>query len=187
MERTTLDIPEIIYKYRSWSNPFHKRCLTENELYFAEPAEINDPFDFRIFLDFSFLDNEQKKRDYFTKAFEKIDNAEILAQFKDYETAMEFNINAITEHPEKAQIYFNNFYLNKLNMFRILSFSTICDNILMWSHYADNHQGFCIGFDPNSFKKKSENFNGTSSLFSRIPKDKSIRYFLPRPCLYPTP
>jgi len=30
---------------------------------------------------------------------------------------------------------------------RICCFSRRCDNILMWSHYADKHKGLCIEFD----------------------------------------
>jgi hypothetical protein len=29
----------------------------------------------------------------------------------------------------------------------ILSLTSKCDDILMWSHYADSHRGICIGFD----------------------------------------
>lgn len=144
-------MPEIIYKFRSWSNPYHKRCLTENELYFSEPNEINDPFDFRIFLDYSLLDTAQKKRDYFTRAFQKIGDKEILNEFESVEAAMEFHLKEITDHPEEVQNYLNKVEENRLNRFRILCFSEIYDNILMWSHYADNHQGYCIGFDSNSF------------------------------------
>lgn len=33
---------------------------------------------------------------------------------------------------------------------RMCSFSTENDNILMWSHYANNHQGFCIEYEVKS-------------------------------------
>jgi len=29
---------------------------------------------------------------------------------------------------------------------KVCSFSAICDSIIMWSHYADNHQGFCVEY-----------------------------------------
>lgn len=32
----------------------------------------------------------------------------------------------------------------------ICCFSEKHDSILMWSHYADSHKGFCVGFDKNS-------------------------------------
>lgn len=35
----------------------------------------------------------------------------------------------------------------------ICSFSQVRQNQLMWSHYADEHKGFCIGFSENALKK----------------------------------
>ena len=41
----------------------------------------------------------------------------------------------------------------------ICSFSRIRQNQLMWAHYADEHKGFCIGFDESKLKAKSEKFH----------------------------
>jgi hypothetical protein len=35
----------------------------------------------------------------------------------------------------------------KLAHVGIISLSARCDSLLMWSHYADSHRGFCLGFD----------------------------------------
>lgn len=34
----------------------------------------------------------------------------------------------------------------------ICSFAQECDSILMWSHYAQSHQGICIEYDVNCFE-----------------------------------
>lgn len=34
-----------------------------------------------------------------------------------------------------------------MRQYGVLSLSEISDNILMWSHYADSHKGFCIEFE----------------------------------------
>ena len=39
--------PALIYKYRDWENDYHKRIITERELYFAHPHTLNDPYDAR--------------------------------------------------------------------------------------------------------------------------------------------
>lgn len=36
---------------------------------------------------------------------------------------------------------------DRINKYGVLSLSKKNDNILMWSHYAQAHQGICIGFD----------------------------------------
>jgi hypothetical protein len=35
----------------------------------------------------------------------------------------------------------------------VFSLSETYDNILLWSHYADGHQGYCVGFDAAQLKK----------------------------------
>lgn len=35
---------------------------------------------------------------------------------------------------------------DRLNGYGVLSLSKKCNDILMWSHYADSHKGFCLGF-----------------------------------------
>lgn len=37
-------------------------------------------------------------------------------------------------------------YLNALKPFGCCSFSTNPKNLLMWSHYADEHKGLCIEY-----------------------------------------
>ncbi len=43
--------------------------------------------------------------------------------------------------------YENDFGLDVFKEHGIISFSETYDNLLMWSHYADNHSGVVIGFD----------------------------------------
>ncbi|GGW97911.1 hypothetical protein GCM10007391_34910 [Alteromonas halophila] len=48
-------------------------------------------------------------------------------------------------------------FMDKANeLIGVLSLTEKRDNLLMWSHYASSHKGFCIGFDSNSpfFKRK---------------------------------
>lgn len=39
-------------------------------------------------------------------------------------------------------------------------FSTIRDNVLMFSHYADHHRGLCIGFDTRNLVRSLSTLNG---------------------------
>ncbi|MGZ3236720.1 MAG: DUF2971 domain-containing protein [Burkholderiaceae bacterium] len=41
------------------------------------------------------------------------------------------------------------FVSQRLSGYGIFSLSRKCDDILMWSHYADSHKGFCLGFSEN--------------------------------------
>lgn len=48
----------------------------------------------------------------------------------------------------------------------VLSLTQKPDNLLMWSHYADSHKGFCIGF------------NSEHSFFNRKRSEKDEFYYL---------
>lgn len=57
------------------------------------------------------------------------------------------------------------------DMFVVFSSSETWNSVPMWAHYAGNHSGFCVGFDPNTaFKNHSRK--------SKHP------YLLPRKCKY---
>lgn len=49
---------------------------------------------------------------------------------------------------DKELLDFNSDFYNKaFNRIGIVSFSETNDNLLMWSHYADNHRGMVVAFD----------------------------------------
>lgn len=47
---TFKDVPQQLYKYRDWSNDYHKKILTEREIYFTNVRAFNDPLDNAIVL-----------------------------------------------------------------------------------------------------------------------------------------
>ncbi|MDB4920732.1 MAG: hypothetical protein JWQ54_2715 [Mucilaginibacter sp.] len=42
------DYPKLVYKYRDWSNDFHKKTLINMELFLASSSSFNDPIDCKI-------------------------------------------------------------------------------------------------------------------------------------------
>jgi Protein of unknown function (DUF2971) len=55
------------------------------------------------------------------------------------------------KHPEFDRVVDNIF--DAKQKIGICSFSDTCDNELMWTHYADNYRGICIGYRPRSLLK----------------------------------
>lgn len=43
------------------------------------------------------------------------------------------------------------------NRFRVSCFAQSPYSMLMWSHYANNHQGFCIEYETPDYSKENEN------------------------------
>ncbi len=137
-------IPEIVYKYRDWNNPFHKNILLHNEIYLASPKDFNDPFDCRIPINFQVLSDEEKEKFKVEIVIQQIQKnpgaGDILAsKLNDLDERM----NDI----EKFQEGYEEFYFNQIDTnYGIFSLSKTFKGILLWSHYSNNHQGFCVGF-----------------------------------------
>lgn len=47
-----------------------------------------------------------------------------------------------------VNVDFKSYIDSGLSMIGVLSLTQEYDNVLMWSHYADNHNGICLEFDP---------------------------------------
>jgi hypothetical protein len=127
-------IPERLYKYRAINDNTYKLIQT-NSLWFSKPKDFNDPFDCKLSIkagmDKDGLINnlsrnnmlEGVKREY-KDEFEKMIN-----------NPASFNKVMDNIH----QIYINSHV-------GVCCLAEAPDNILMWSHYADSHQGICLEF-----------------------------------------
>jgi len=143
---------KVVYKYRAFNpnNDYHLNILKKGELWFADPNSFNDPFDCKV---------EYKSKDEFS--------------FSEKEQALK---DFIQRHPEAPQQKFDNnmfdiiydkVYEDEKNILRVLSLCEDEKNILMWSHYANNHEGFCVGFKTYTHQNAAED-----NLFIKIKKDQ---------------
>jgi hypothetical protein len=149
-----IEYPKVVYKYRDWSNKFHKEILHKNQLYLPSPDEFNDPFDCKIPLDFTLLEDDEKKRKFIEKELSQILLSYGKIPFNISEKTRE-NYYRLKNDIEKYEIEYTELFLNLPQYFGILSLSKKWDSILMWSHYANYHKGFCIGFNLEKLNKTS--------------------------------
>lgn len=139
----------MLYKYRP-INLNTIKTLLHNSLYCSDPVSFNDPFDANFTIDFT---------DLFYKNPLDFCNKLILnyIELKDFKMANDSR-DFIKDLIDKNAIEdIKRYILDQFNkMFEIegveedvgvLCFSKKCDNILMWSHYADKHKGIVLGFD----------------------------------------
>lgn len=139
-------IPEILYKYRSWSDSYQKKLLTENQIYFAAPEQFNDPFD--AALPYQYKEENMTPENVFRKLTEiEKKAAPHKSDAEIHAAAHQRQISGIFENGR----YWQDFYpeLKRIinRTFGICSLSSKRDNILMWSHYSDSHKGFVVGLD----------------------------------------
>lgn len=111
----------ILYKYRAYSAR-SLEMLLRREVYFAPPDKLNDPYDCQLSI-----------RDALREAVEKArrDSGSKLEQVL---TKLQ-SIDHVYEKMESD--------VASLGVFSLSECSKI---VLMWSYYAENHAGFCVGF-----------------------------------------
>lgn len=126
-------INRYLYKYRPLKRL--EDILLNGELRFSNPLSFNDPFDCRINVN---TDNTVEEiEEYILKV-----NGENFGQEKAKGLA-----RIMVSQPKEWN------KLVQTNIDKHIQSSGICcfggnyDSILMWSHYADSHQGVCLEFD----------------------------------------
>lgn len=170
-----------LYKYL---HPARVEVLENLQVRFTQPGALNDPFELKprfetlisqaellasmpkepvdlrsmIELAYSLLPPESKTTISLEFATQKLE--EFMASDEARQataSALRAALDSMTDaaQPARESIF------DALNRnVGILSLSEICDNELMWSHYADSHRGFVIGFDEthNFFnRRRTEN------------------------------
>ena len=166
-----LHIPQRLYKYRKFSDQ-HKRALENGILYRCSPDKFNDPYDTAVYFNVDRLLMEDRSLEEAVQAAEvatveatpyspkpiqepirfgnwrKKALEETLAHAPD-----EFrSIPNLSAAIEKASQLENERMMTRLSEhfrsgFGVISLSEVPSSILMWSHYSNNHAGFCIEYD----------------------------------------
>ena len=128
-------IPRRLYKYQC-INKDNLDGLRNHALWFSSPENFNDPFDCNVscFLGRNKRDFEDRLETFFER-----DSA--IARLFGKSTAR-WRI--------KNQILMDIFRLFYYRRTFICSLSETCDNVLMWSHYANKNAGMCLVFNSHN-------------------------------------
>jgi len=164
-----INLPKCLYKYRT-VNTHSLTNLQNDTIWICSPEEYNDPYDclFKIsesdvvaaahknllpdFIKLFKLDR-YVPRDLVKSA--RLSSDPIKSVIDGLPSGLEFPSNA---DPVKMQ-QFTSMQIPKIvkdmiefvhsirNAIKICSFSELNNSILMWSHYANYHKGFCVEYD----------------------------------------
>jgi hypothetical protein len=143
---TTLEeiqLPEIVYKYRDWNNPLHKRVITHQEIYFAAPLDCQEQHECNLPRDYAYITDDIAYKYYYATSplhgyvtHEQRDRiAREMVKLKPYSDV-------------KHREYIEQLFRKRLN--ETLSIFCVCpfrDNLNLWETFADDQTGFCVGFD----------------------------------------
>lgn len=139
-------IPKTVFKYRNWESDFDKKIILHQEIFIPSPDSFNDPYDCRIPVNYELLKTDKKIAEkYFhfliQKHFSHLNKLDRKNKFLELKNDPKFQdvkyLNSLKETSIDE--------LHKI--LGIYCVTAVNDNILMWSHYANNHSGFCVGFD----------------------------------------
>src|ERR1039458_1306131 len=165
---------ELLYKFRNWNDPFCKKCLLEQEIYFASPKQFNDPFDCSLNIWFDELTKQQKIDKYYKHIKERSPHKTDKEIIHEAENMLK---EGLLE--KEAIIHTNEKIIAPMTYQQVgvLSFSKNRDHILLWSHYADNHQGICIGYNKEILLKLFESkYNTIKKVFVDVDVDYQEQY-----------
>lgn len=134
-----------LFKYES-ACECKLKTLKNGEIWLSKANSFNDPFDCNIIHYDTELDNissEQKKKvleiiySQFGTFKHNFINSDLLNGIQKYYESKEDNAKAL-----------ENAINNRYNSIGVCSFTTVgFDNLVMWAHYAKNHEGYCIEFE----------------------------------------
>ncbi|MEQ9264261.1 MAG: DUF2971 domain-containing protein [Balneolaceae bacterium] len=146
----------VLYKYFDFSENF-KKSLRNGYLWFSRPTEFNDPFEFKLQVDEDLGDSDileyfnlYKKLSVTSSSSKKVDFNKVLLKYK--------------TDPKKFTEFYLAPFAEYIRNFGVCCFSSINDNILMWSHYANSHRGLVIEFDPKQLYESIYELNDSAQI-----------------------
>ena len=140
------DYPKEIYKYRYFDDEGHALdMIKKGEIWLSSARNFNDPFDTAITHSFDEL-YEPIAEDW-ARAVVKREIPYLAPD--ELETYVSKKLSEIRNDSDYIKRAKDRIIEIQYNKFGICAFSESYNNILLWSHYARNHTGVCIGFDIN--------------------------------------
>ncbi len=134
-----------IYKYQPY-NLFSLDNILKHQIWFSNPKILNDPFDG------SFPSKIQEPTD---KEWEFITEKILNKRYPHEISSTEYSdLTLLSKKSEEFKKLVKSIAISKLleRFFprkKVACFSKTAKNLLMWSHYAEGHHGFCLEFDGN--------------------------------------
>lgn len=166
-----IEYPEVLYKYRSWSNKYNKRFITEREVFMASPDQFEDKVDCKIPVRYELMSVSQAKRFYnrlVQDAEPDFSRAQRRRKVSELVKKREYLDNQLIQNYREQ--YFTELF-EKLGVLSLTAENCLDD---MWKKYADDHKGFCVGYN-------------SSVLFEHLGGGGIVNYVDELPILFPDP
>ncbi|MPT35583.1 MAG: DUF2971 domain-containing protein, partial [Flavobacterium sp.] len=145
-----VELPSIVYKYRSWSDNYHKRFLTEREVFLASPRTFEDELDCYNPPRFDLLTKKQIYEYYIWSS--KKNNLDFTRQ-QHRKFAQNWSKVSAVNNPTIVKQFMNKYVQEYYERIGVLCLTENWNNDGMWDKYADKGRGICIGYDTRIMSK----------------------------------
>jgi len=146
--KAAIEAPTHLYKYRSLAagdrtptgDQTRQRVrdlIVNQRLYFAAPADLNDPFECKPHLETNATAAQQRQH-----------AADLVQRHERHQPRAERRrqTKVMQGDPNDSEVMMASMRAT-LGAMGIFSLSAKHDDLLMWPHYADNHRGICVRFN----------------------------------------
>lgn len=145
------------------------RLLVNSEIWFSALNKLNDPFEVQFEMEW----------------MEELPSDEFLSDWYQTRSTFKHSVHKTKRLIETIRRNPSQFYKDlktdlkicHFNKLKVASFSLIYNEVLMWSHYADEHKGICLIFDKDLLN--GDNSYKESHLVVDFVKAKKVIYGLP--------
>ncbi len=117
-------IPSKLYKYGSFQNNFWRETMFKGKIHLSPAKIFNDPFDCRARFNYKKAITEGNFRDRLLLYYPK----------NEIENLTEDIVQKHVVEGMREDVY-------------VFCFSEVWNSLLMWAHYANNYNGYCIEYD----------------------------------------
>lgn len=124
------DLIDIVHEKEKYEQQLRLNILFENSLHFSYPKDFNDPFDSHVFCRY------EGTKDEWENYFIRYPNDNLRADIR--------RLNYDQVKIDKLLKYVTS---NFPNSHIACCFTKRRNNMLMWTHYASNHRGICLGLE----------------------------------------
>ncbi len=137
--------PAHLYKYGRINRQCEERAeklFTTPQLWFSSPADLNDPFECRPQITCG--GSREDVINFLVKMIRR--NLPYLSEDSVTAEATAIYLSGSHRHPETWVTVRQSIVDDLAQRIALCCFSEVNDDILMWSHYADMHHGYCLKF-----------------------------------------
>jgi hypothetical protein len=195
-------VPSKLYKYRAFSSE-HIQALSRGVLWRCSPDRFNDPYDSAVYFEVDrFLMEDQSIKEFLAsmqRMKRKVDAGQrwTPATIKKPIQQREWQQKAWAELLRDEAADIKEAMVSQLGKFQraqweemvrlmsarlragmtVLSLSENATSVLMWSHYSNNHAGFCIEYDLSALGHNDLRRRLCFPVFYRRKLTDATRYF----------